>query len=224
MKIILDSYVDENRFNQIRQAHKTRMLGYDIVSNFSALRGVLILIRQNSGYTAKNISILDNTNTVQFDLKAPDNIIYNIVCVYAPRANDPKYLSDLHKMVYSSKGEHQMIIGDFNTTLNPHLDKVNYLTDAHSRSRSVINSWIEDGQYIDAFRYLHPTKKAYSWRCDSKKTQLARLDICLVTPALAALLFKVDHTMTRNSDHSSLIISIGTKGSIKKKKYSGKIH
>ena len=158
IKIILDSHVDEPRFNKIRQMHQTGMSGYDVVSNFSVLRGLVILIRKNSGYTATNINLLDTSDTIQFDLKAPDNTIYNLVCVYAPRANDPKYWTDLHKRVYTSKGKHQMIIGDFNTTLDPHLDKVNYLMDAHSRSRSVINSWLEDGQYIDAFRYLYPDK------------------------------------------------------------------
>ena len=140
IKIILDSHVDEARFNQIRQMHKTRMSGYDVVSNYSMLRGLVILIRKNSGYTATNINLLDTTDTIQFDLKAPDNTIYNIVSVYAPRANDPKYWTELHKKVYKSKGKHQIIIGDFNTPLDPHMDKVNYLTDAHSRSRNIINS------------------------------------------------------------------------------------
>ena len=210
VKIILDSHVDEARINQIRQMHKVRMSGYDVVSNYSLLRGIVILIRKNSGFSATNINLLDLTDTIQFDLKSPDNTIYNMVCVYAPRSNDPKYWTELHRKVYTSKGDLQIIIGDFNTTLDPHLDKVNYMTDAHSKTRNVINSWIEDGQYVDAFRYLHPKKKAYSWRCDSKKTQLARLDLCLVTPILAAHLIKVDYTMTRSSDHSSLTVSIGT--------------
>ena len=46
VKIILDSHVDETRLNQIRKMHKTMMSGYDIVSNFSLLRGLIILIRQ----------------------------------------------------------------------------------------------------------------------------------------------------------------------------------
>ena len=59
IKIILDSHVDEPRFNQIRQMHKTRMSGYDVVSNFSMSRGLVILIRKTSGYTATNINLID---------------------------------------------------------------------------------------------------------------------------------------------------------------------
>ena len=60
-------------------------------------------------------------------------------------------------------------MGDFNTTLNPDLDRQNYQTDAHGPSRKIINEWINNNKYIDAFRYIYPERRDYTWRWDGNR-------------------------------------------------------
>ena len=54
---------------------------------------------------------------------------------------------------------HQVICGDFNTTLNTVLDKSGYHTDAHWSSREVIHAWIDREEcncLSDTFRLWKP--------------------------------------------------------------------
>jgi len=104
--------------------------------------------------------VIDKDNDLQFNIFSPDNAVYNIVAVYAPN----KVQENFH-FIKSLPGklkkeeESQIIIGDYNTTLDPLLDKVNYKNDDHTKTRDVINSWLMDKDFIDAFRYLYSDEK-----------------------------------------------------------------
>ena len=78
--------------------------------------GVIALIGKKSGYIVNNIILIDPTNTVQFDLISPDGTIYNIVAIYAPNG-DNTYCTELQEKVTNKDGNYQILIGDFNTTM-----------------------------------------------------------------------------------------------------------
>ena len=48
-----------------------------------------------------------------------------------------------------------MIIGDLNTTLEPVLDRKNYKTDNHKKSRLVINNLISENEILDFYRFTN---------------------------------------------------------------------
>ena len=57
-----------------------------------------------------------------------------------------------------------MIIGDMTTTLCPAKDRWNYSTDNHKKCRTVINNWIDEGDFIDTYKTFNPDGKSYTYR------------------------------------------------------------
>ena len=51
-----------------------------------------------------------------------------------------------------------MIIGDFNTTLEPILDRKNYKTNGHKKSRLVINNWISENEMLEPIQHFKKIK------------------------------------------------------------------
>ena len=76
------------------------------------------------------------------------------MAIYAP--NNQKDISDFLKSLPNKikKGDDdfQILIGDYNTTLDPNLDQINYRGDEHTKSREIINSWIMNEDYVDSYR------------------------------------------------------------------------
>ena len=57
-----------------------------------------------------------------------------------------------------------MIVGDLNTTLNPILDRKNYKTGSHKKSRIVINNWITNEEIIDFYRFTNANEQIWTYR------------------------------------------------------------
>ena len=66
-----------------------------------------------------------------------------MVLVYAPDGNKATYWTTLHNRLAKKPKPKQILIGDFNVTLDPVLDRSNYITDNHTKGREVINSWLQ---------------------------------------------------------------------------------
>ena len=86
-----------------------------------------------------------------------------------------------------SNESHGMIIGDFNTTLDPILDRKNYKTDNHKKSRLVINNWISENEMLDFFRFTNGNEQIWTYKVKEKNDQTlkSRIDYVLGTPSLA---------------------------------------
>ena len=56
------------------------------------------------------------------------------------------------------------------------------------KGRQVINSWLKEDEYLDAYRYMYPEIKGYYWRWNfnrrSGKNLKRRIDHCLASPDL----------------------------------------
>ena len=101
-------------------------------------------------------------------------------------------------------------MGDFNCTLNHQLDSRGYKSDPHPKARKVIQSFIENEEYIDSYRHLHPESKAYTYRKVGADLR-GRLDYGLISPSLIQYLKEVTHThhhCSDVSDHASVSIKI----------------
>ena len=55
------------------------------------------LQKKSCGFLTSNILLLDETDTLKFDLTSPDGTKYNIVAIYAPVGNNATYWTTLHK-------------------------------------------------------------------------------------------------------------------------------
>ena len=136
--------------------------------------GVIILINPKL-----DIDILDMCSIVDgraIHLKVNfDGIIYNILNIYAP--NDGKeriiFYNSCHRYVSTiDANSHLCILGDFNCTLNPKLDRGSGI-ETHKPSAECFSKIIRDFQLIDCYRHLYPDYLDYTW---NNVRSYARLD------------------------------------------------
>ena len=88
----------------------------------------MVLTKKKCGFLSKNFKIIDKDNAIQFDVISPDNTIYNIVNIYAPnnQKDNLGFFKSLPGKIKKADDYFQILIGDYNTTLDPNLDKINY--------------------------------------------------------------------------------------------------
>ena len=78
---------------------------------------------------------------------------------YAPSSgDDPEYFIKCKESFDLSTDDFGMILRDLNTTLDPILDRKNYKTDNHKKSRMVINNWISENEMIAFYRLTNGTE------------------------------------------------------------------
>ena len=103
VKVIVDTHTDEHTLSNLRKEYKIEMAKYNIIGNFSKDRGIIVLTKKSSGYISSNAKLIDQTNTLQFDLTSPDGVLYNIVAIYAPDGSNATYWTELHDKMDKQK-------------------------------------------------------------------------------------------------------------------------
>ena len=111
VKLIIDSHTDNNTLGNLRKDYKTEMAKYEVIGNLTKHRGILVLIRKSCGYQCTNFKMVRNANTLQFDLKSPGGVVYNVVAIYAPDRIGATYWTELYGSIEKSKPR-QILIGD----------------------------------------------------------------------------------------------------------------
>ena len=75
--------------------------------------------------------------------------------------------------LYMTENEDSFILyfiigGDFNTVLNPEIDKLNGRQDTHKKCNLKINNIIDTIELADIWRIQHPDTRTYSWHSSHK--------------------------------------------------------
>ncbi|KAK3804569.1 MAG: hypothetical protein JOS17DRAFT_781663 [Linnemannia elongata] len=100
-------------------------------------------------------------------------------------------------------GNRILLLGDFNRVVSPLIDRA---TDNHTSTTPQLGlfPWLSSGRFVDTFRFLHPTERAYTFKTTS------RIDMVWASPGLASFLVRSAiiprDTLTR-SDHSVMLAS-----------------
>ena len=100
---------------------------YNTISTYTALRGIYILAKKSLG-NIENVEIMDNS-TLIFDIKNSDNKTLTIAAIYAPSdADNIFYFEEIDNLLQNRaiSSDFQMIIGDYNTTLDYSRDRKGY--------------------------------------------------------------------------------------------------
>ena len=105
-----------------------------------------MLMKKNIGLKVTNHEEI-NYNLVKICLEH-NIMIMSIYGCYGHSVGDRhEYFLDLRRHTLEDENEEISIIGDMNTTLCPAKDIWNYASD--KKCRTVINNWIEEGDFID---------------------------------------------------------------------------
>ena len=152
---------------------KVKLIGY-----------ALVLSKKSCGVKITHIRNEWNNDMALFEITLPDTTTISTLIIYAPSKDTPTFWEHAYQVINTSIHEHKILIGDFNCTLDHQIDTHGYKTDPHTKSRAVINNWLENETFIDTYRHLHPGVKSYTFRTKDCKLK-SRLDYCLTSPPLA---------------------------------------
>ena len=138
-----------------------------------------------------------------------DMTIFNkrlsLVNIYGPNKDDPSFYENLFKSITENGNDSYIICGDFNLTLSPNIDCLNYKYINNPKARKIITNMIKENNLFDTFRELHPTLKRYIWRHKNPLKQ-SRLDCFLVTGSIVNSVKKSKIETGNKSDHSMVTL------------------
>ena len=135
---------------------------------------------------------------------------YRIINVYAPNVEKERKI--FFKKIPRWCNNQCLVIGDLNVVLSKRdLSTQNvYKEDA---SRQIIYNVITDNNLVDIWRILNPNKRCYSrQQIVQGKLKQTRIDLCLVSSALASQIKHAEYSSSRWSDHSFLEVRVGVPG------------
>ena len=132
-----------------------------------------------------------------------------LINYYAPNteSNQVKVLKDISDSSSSLKIEEPAPIiwgGDFNCSLSS-IDTDGGNFKAKYRSKSIIESFLEEHEMIDIWRLRHPDEKCYTWRTLNPIIQ-RRLDYFLVSDTLQANISSCNIISNTFSDHLAITL------------------
>ena len=177
-----------------------------ISGKYTNSREVAILFNNNFEYKIIHKEIDNDGNYVMVDLDV-SSVSLRLINIYAPNMDSPGFFQSILKLIEESQQDHLIVCGDFNLVLNPELDSFNYVNINNPRSRQCVLEMLQLHNMKDAFRYLHPTLKRYSWRRKNPIKQ-ARLDYFIVSESLTDLIADCNIKPGYRSDHSILELDL----------------
>ncbi len=134
---------------------------------------------------------------------------FNLLNVYAPnKINDQiNFLERLKTLCLKNDNQENIIIGgDFNITLDPHIDKMGGII-KDGKQIEKIHEIIENLELQDIWRVKNPNTRRYTWRQKSPLIQ-CRLDYWLIAQELQDYVEKSDIISSVRSDHSAILLHI----------------
>ena len=205
--IVTECHINTNKQLELLERNfRYELAEYICVVNPNNRRGILAI-------TKKSITLIYSTiingNVLKLGIETNDTKIA-VIAVYAPsHGQDVDFFLQLRGIQLNCEEPHQIICGDFNTTLNKVLDKSGYHTDSHWSTREVIREWInsDEGNCLaDTFRLCNPFSAQYTWR-NKQGQQQARLDYILASEWLAGNTIRssIRHHPWSITDHSTVV-------------------
>ena len=148
---MLDTHLNQEEVDMMVKNNKQMFQEFhDPILIPSQFRGIIVLMRKTCPFNLKLVGHKEVTaNCLSVKLDTASNQELEISFMYNPNDEADK-ISNLSKALdhLASNGcKNQMIIGDYNTSLNPELDYVDYTQDPHKVSRQFLHGLQDDGLF-----------------------------------------------------------------------------
>ena len=173
----------------------------------SRQRGVSILIHKSLGFSLKNVMTDAEGRYVILQAMIFDKL-YTIINLYAPNNDEPTFFHTVFSVLSNISADSITLIGgDFNTVLNPFLDRSGITTKViDSNSAKTIQDYMEDFGLSDCWRLKNPQKREYTFLSSVHKT-FSRLDFFLINNSIVNKMTTKIHPIII-SDHAPISISL----------------
>ena len=194
--VLIDTRCTESQLSHFLNTSKFRYIlsSYKVFGTYTKSKGIIVLVNKKK-VKVDNIEVIQEGMLLSFNVSAQNEIVKILTC-YAPSSgDDPEFLIKCKEILDNSTINHGILMGDFNTTLDPNLDRRNYKQDNHVKSRLVINSWIEASEMLDFFRLTNGNIQQWSYRVKetNNKTLKSRLDYVMGSPSLCYAISDINH-------------------------------
>uniref|UniRef100_A0A3B5RAA6 Reverse transcriptase domain-containing protein n=1 Tax=Xiphophorus maculatus TaxID=8083 RepID=A0A3B5RAA6_XIPMA len=169
-------------------------------------RGVAILISKSVPYVHSQ-TISDSCGRYVIITGTICNIPVALANIYAPNYDNEYFFKHVFQSLPNLSTYHLILGGDFNCRLDPQLDRSSTNITMPSRSSKMINSFMSEFNVHDAWRFLHPSQKVYSFFSPVHHT-FTRIDFFLIDNRLLSSLTGCKYDAIVLSDHAPVSISI----------------
>lgn len=164
-------------------------------------RGILIGIKNNVDVKCEKV-YGDNQGRLLGVKIVINSKLYYLWNVYAPNdVNERKiFLSDMITVIQENSSDGHVIIGgDFNTVLNPSVDKIGGNTPSPICA-NIINNFLKENEFVDIWRDKHEDDKRYTWK-QNNPCICSTLDYWFIPSIMDVATKTVDILTVPRSDH-----------------------
>ena len=180
--------------------------GYCVAPSCGSLRscGCIILYRPIYNLLKSHIDLEGRFLLCSFSFR---DISFNIPCLYAPNRNPARNdffdgLADNIDLTFPT-----FICGDFNTVLDRSMDRfASNVSDYSQESSQALAHLFESCCTIDIWRYLHPTRKQFTWSARNGSLS-SRIDLIGCPVAWVPSMSSCEILPFPFSDHCAVLLS-----------------
>ena len=169
----------------------------------TSARGIAIFYTKK--HKVKNIYIGNDGRLIIFDVEENDYLI-TIVAIYAPNQDCPAFFTEIEKLL-KDRGEHKIIVGDFNLTLDVDLDRYNTYNN-NSKAKLEVENIMDQYRLNDVWRTQNPDRKEYSWKKGGNTTKMSRIDYALVSGGLDQYVKACQYLTGIKTDHRAFYMVV----------------
>ena len=144
------------------------------------------------------------------DLKVNNKEI-TIINIYGPNNDDSAIFDTLNNFIINNEEKTFIIGGDYNTVIDPSIDKKNGKAETHKTCRRKIKQIIDAFNLRDIWRDKSPTLRQFTWHSSHRPPILCRLDYFLISDNVANSVISCTHKVSFKSDHSVVMLKIELK-------------
>jgi len=175
-------------------------------------RGVAVLITPNSGVKVEKVTRDEDGRYIMLEVNHNGTQLL-ILNVYAPTKDkvsaQVRFFQQLNTLLEDHIDKHLVIAGDFNTCLNPTLDKKGGTTESDTEAKMKLKSLLDYLDLVDIWRIRNPDRQKFSWRRRTRGGLVqSRLDYFFVSSSIADVITSTDIGHGICSDHSLLSLAI----------------
>jgi exonuclease III len=170
-------------------------------------RGVCMLIGENNNFSTELIDKDEEGRFIVILVTMGEHKI-KVAGYYGPNKDDTTTLSNLLSILDQTEAQHTIIMGDFNFTMNPLIDKKGKTEDNNTKCRNCLLDWMEDQEMCEIWRVKHPDERTYTWRSNTKPPTFCRLDFFIVSPSIANSCHSCNIGPGVRSDHSYVKLEV----------------
>ena len=123
----------------------------------------MVLINNNFDQEVTKVIRDTNGNFIILEIIVQKQKI-TLANIYGPNEDKPQFYNNLKQKIDELGNDNVIICGDWNLVIDPNVDTENYKSINNPNARSVVVIFLDELEYMDAWRILNEDKKGFTWR------------------------------------------------------------